>query len=106
MSVVRIIVFAFTLSLASSVQAMPVSPLQTPDNMVVTVRQACGVGYQRVAAAACAVPLSGISGELPGGARPDCVLSKVNASPDRVRAQDGQQVRGTRLVSSVKPERL
>jgi len=47
--VARIIVFAFILSLASSVQAMPVSPLPTPDNIVVTVRQACGAGYQRVA---------------------------------------------------------
>ena len=47
--VFRTIAFVFTLSLASSVQAMPVSPLQTSDNIVVTVRQACGVGFQRVA---------------------------------------------------------
>jgi len=46
--VVRFIVFAFILSLASSVQAMPVSPLQTPDTMVVTVRQGCGIGYRRI----------------------------------------------------------
>jgi hypothetical protein len=48
--VVRVIIVAFTMSLASSVQAMPVSPVQIPDNnMVVTVRGGCGVGYQRVA---------------------------------------------------------
>lgn len=45
----KIVVFAFILSLASSVQAMPVSSLQAPDNIVVTVRQECGVGYQRIA---------------------------------------------------------
>jgi hypothetical protein len=49
MDMVRLITFAFALSLASSAQAMPVSPLQTPDNNVVTVRQGCGIGYQRVA---------------------------------------------------------
>src|SRR5262245_47863613 len=83
MDVVRAIMLTFTLSLASSVQAMPVSPsepldshasrcsaapmtehavckeirvrppeavepIQVPDNIVVTVRQACGAGYQRV----------------------------------------------------------
>ena len=45
---VRVIIVAFTLSLASSVQAMPV-PVQATDSMVVTVRVGCGVGFQRVA---------------------------------------------------------
>jgi hypothetical protein len=45
----RLIVLAFALSLASSVQSMPLAPLQQPDDMVVTVREACGAGYQRVA---------------------------------------------------------
>lgn len=45
----KIVVVAFILSLASSAQAMPVSSLQTPDNIVVTVRQGCGIGYQRIA---------------------------------------------------------
>jgi hypothetical protein len=49
MDVVRVIIVAFTLSLASSVQAMPVSPVQGTDNMVVTVRGGCGISYQRVA---------------------------------------------------------
>ena len=49
MDVVRVIVIAFTLALASSVQAMPVSPVQATDSMVVTVRVGCGVGFQRVA---------------------------------------------------------
>jgi len=47
--VVRFIIVAFTLSLASSVQAMPVSPLQTTDDIVVSVRDSCGAGFQRVA---------------------------------------------------------
>ena len=46
---VRAIIVAFTLSLASSVQAMPVSSLQAPDDIVVSVRESCGVGFQRVA---------------------------------------------------------
>lgn len=45
---VRIIVFGFVLSLAPSVQAMPVSQLQTPENVVVTIRQGCGIGFQRI----------------------------------------------------------
>jgi hypothetical protein len=47
--VVRVIMLALSLSPASSGQAMPVSPTPVPDNMVLTVRQACGAGYQRVA---------------------------------------------------------
>jgi hypothetical protein len=42
-------VLGFALSLASSVQAMPLAPLQQTDDMVVTVREGCGAGYQRVA---------------------------------------------------------
>jgi len=49
MDVLRVMVIALTLCLASSVQAMPVSPVQASDNIVVKVRQACGVGFQRVA---------------------------------------------------------
>ena len=45
---VRVIIVAFTLSLASSVQAMPV-PVQATDSMVVIVRTGCGVGFKRVA---------------------------------------------------------
>jgi hypothetical protein len=45
---VRVIIVAFALSLASAVQAMPV-PVQATDSMVVTVRARCGVGFQRVA---------------------------------------------------------
>jgi hypothetical protein len=45
----RPIVLAFALSLASSVQAMPLAPLQQPDDMVVPVREGCGAGYQMVA---------------------------------------------------------
>jgi hypothetical protein len=44
----RLIAIAFALMLASSVQAMPVAPLQQPDDMVITVRQACGAGMHMV----------------------------------------------------------
>jgi hypothetical protein len=43
----RLIAVAFTLALASSAQAMPVSPIQQPDEMVTRV-QACGPGMHRV----------------------------------------------------------
>jgi hypothetical protein len=45
---IRIIAVAFALALASSAQAMPRAPIQQPDNMVSTVRTACGAGYHRV----------------------------------------------------------
>ena len=44
----RLIIVAFVLGLASTAQAKPLAPLQHPDNMVVTVREGCGMGYQRV----------------------------------------------------------
>jgi hypothetical protein len=43
----RLIVLAFSLALVSTAEAKPLAPLQ-PDDMVVTVREGCGVGYQRV----------------------------------------------------------
>jgi hypothetical protein len=45
---IRTLVLAFALSFASSAQAVPRAPLQQPGDMVVTVRKACGAGYQRV----------------------------------------------------------
>ena len=47
---VRLIVLAFALALISTAQAKPLAPLQHPDDMVIAVREACGVGYQRVGA--------------------------------------------------------
>jgi hypothetical protein len=44
----RLIAVAFALALASSAQAMPLTPPQQPDNMVMMVREACGVGFHRV----------------------------------------------------------
>jgi hypothetical protein len=44
----RLIAFAFALTLASLAQAMPVAPLQQPNEMVITVREACGAGMHRV----------------------------------------------------------
>ena len=44
----RLIAITFALTLASSVQAMPVAPLQQPDDMVITVREACGAGMHMV----------------------------------------------------------
>ena len=44
----RLIAIGFALMLASSAQAMPVAPLQQPDDMVITVRHACGAGMHMV----------------------------------------------------------
>jgi hypothetical protein len=49
MNVVKITVLGLALFLTTSVEAMPASSLQTPDNMVTTIREGCGAGYQRVA---------------------------------------------------------
>jgi hypothetical protein len=47
--VVRTIaILGFALFLTSSVEAMPVPSLQAPDNIVTTVRDGCGAGFQRV----------------------------------------------------------
>jgi hypothetical protein len=43
----RLIAVAFALALSSSVQAMPLAPLQQPDK-VITVREACGAGMHMV----------------------------------------------------------
>ena len=45
---IRAIAAAFVLALASSAQAIPLSPIQQPDSMVTTVREACGAGMHRV----------------------------------------------------------
>ena len=44
----RLIALAFALTVASLAQAMPLTPLQQQDNMVITVREACGAGMHRV----------------------------------------------------------
>jgi hypothetical protein len=44
----KLIAVAFALTLASLAQAMPVAPIQHPDEMVITVREACGPGLHRV----------------------------------------------------------
>lgn len=44
----RIIAAAFMLALASSAQAAPLAPVQQPDSLVSTVREACGAGMHRV----------------------------------------------------------
>src|ERR1700741_2321829 len=46
---IRLIAIAFALALASSAQAMPPVPLQQTDEMVITVREACGAGMRRTA---------------------------------------------------------
>jgi hypothetical protein len=42
------IVVAVALVLATSVQAAPLAPLQMPDDVVIKVREACGAGMHRV----------------------------------------------------------
>ena len=45
---IRTIAAAFVLALASSAQAIPLAPVQQPDSMITTVREACGAGMHRV----------------------------------------------------------
>jgi hypothetical protein len=45
---IRLIAVAFALALASSAQAMPHSPLQQTDGVIIQVRQGCGLGRQLV----------------------------------------------------------
>jgi len=45
---IRWSVVAVALVLASSVQAMPLASLQTPTDVVIKVREACGAGMHRV----------------------------------------------------------
>ena len=47
-AMIRWIVVAVALMLAWSVQAMPLAPLQMPDDAVIKVREACGAGMHRV----------------------------------------------------------
>jgi hypothetical protein len=44
----RLVAVAFALALASSAQAMPIAPVQQPHSIVMTIREACGAGFQRV----------------------------------------------------------
>jgi hypothetical protein len=44
----RIILVASALALASSAQAVPLAPVQQPENLVTTVREACGAGMHRI----------------------------------------------------------
>jgi len=44
----RFIALAFALTLASFAQAMPLAHLQQQDEMVITVREACGAGMHMV----------------------------------------------------------
>ncbi len=45
---IRLAVPIFAISFASSVQAVPLAPIQSPSDITVTVRDGCGVGFQRV----------------------------------------------------------
>jgi hypothetical protein len=45
---IRIIAVTFALTLASSAQAVPLAPVQQPESMVSTVREACGAGKTRI----------------------------------------------------------
>jgi hypothetical protein len=47
-AMIRWTVVAVTLALVSSVQAMPLVPLQMPDDVVSKVREACGAGMHMV----------------------------------------------------------
>jgi len=45
---IRLAVPILAISFASSVQAVPLAPIQSTNDITVTVREGCGVGFQRV----------------------------------------------------------
>ena len=45
---IRLTAVVFALALATSVQAMPVTPLHQPEGMITQVREACGAGMHMV----------------------------------------------------------
>ena len=45
---IRLTAVVFALALATSVQAMPVTPLHQQDGMITQVREACGAGMHMV----------------------------------------------------------
>jgi hypothetical protein len=45
---IRIVTLVFAIAVASSAQAIPLAPVQQPDSIVTTVREACGAGMHRV----------------------------------------------------------
>jgi hypothetical protein len=47
-SMTRLAVIAFVVALASSAQAVPIAPIEQPESMITTVREACGAGMHRV----------------------------------------------------------
>lgn len=44
----KLVTVAFVVALMSSAQATPLAPVQQPDSIVTTVREACGAGMHRV----------------------------------------------------------
>lgn len=46
--IIRLVAVAFALATASSVQALPLAPLNQTDGVIVKVREACGAGMHRV----------------------------------------------------------
>ena len=44
----RLFSFALLFAVASSAQAMPLAPMQQPESLALTVREACGAGFARV----------------------------------------------------------
>jgi hypothetical protein len=45
---IRFAVLILALSIASSVHALPLASIQSPDGVTVMARQGCGVGFRRI----------------------------------------------------------
>jgi len=45
---VRLTALAFFVAFVSSAQAIPLAPVQQPDSIISTIREACGAGMHRV----------------------------------------------------------
>jgi hypothetical protein len=45
---IKLAVIGFAMAVASSAQALPLAPVQQPENIIITVREGCGAGFTRV----------------------------------------------------------
>ena len=44
----KLVAIALFVAIGSSAQAVPLAPVQQPENLVINVREACGAGMHRV----------------------------------------------------------
>ena len=45
---IKFVVVAFAMAVASSAQALPLVPIHQPESLITTVREGCGTGFTKV----------------------------------------------------------